>query len=62
MMKEADMIVDMGPKAGNNGGEIIAMGTYDEIIKNENSLTGKYLSGELKIPFRKKEIKKKLKQ
>ena len=51
MMKEADLIVDMGPKAGIDGGEIVAMGTYDEVIKNKNSLTGKYLSGELKIPI-----------
>jgi excinuclease ABC subunit A len=51
MMSEADLIVDMGPKAGVHGGEIIAMGTYDEIIKNPDSLTGKYLSGKLEIPI-----------
>lgn len=51
MMEEADFIYDMGPKAGIHGGEITASGTYDEIIKNPNSLTGKYLSGELKIPL-----------
>lgn len=50
MMKHADLIVDMGPKAGVNGGEIIAMGTFDEIIKNEKSLTGKYLSEKIVIP------------
>lgn len=50
MMKHADLIVDMGPKAGVNGGEIIALGTYDEIIKSEKSLTGKYLSGNVTIP------------
>jgi excinuclease ABC subunit A len=49
MMREADMIFDMGPRAGINGGEIVAYGTYNEIIKNPNSLTGKYLSGELEI-------------
>lgn len=51
MMQEADLIFDMGPKAGVNGGEIVASGTYTEIIKNENSLTGKYLSKALKIPL-----------
>ncbi len=51
MMKHSDILVDMGPKAGVAGGEIIAMGTYDEILKNKNSLTGKYLSGQLKIPI-----------
>ena len=50
MMRAADLIFDMGPRAGVHGGEIIAKGTYDEIIKNEKSLTGKYLSGKLKIP------------
>lgn len=51
MMKESDIIVDMGPDAGSNGGEIVAMGTYKELIKNNNSLTGKYLSGKLSIPL-----------
>lgn len=51
MMREADMIFDMGPRAGIHGGEIVAQGTYNEIIKNPNSLTGKYLSGELEIPI-----------
>ncbi|MBA4309800.1 MAG: excinuclease ABC subunit A [Chlorobiaceae bacterium] len=50
MMKEADLIVDMGPKAGQHGGEIVAIGNYEEIINNELSLTGKYLSGKNKIP------------
>ena len=49
-----DVLIDMGPKAGREGGELIAMGTYDEVIKNANSLTGKYLSGKLKIPVPKK--------
>ncbi|MBZ0200116.1 MAG: excinuclease ABC subunit UvrA [Ignavibacteriaceae bacterium] len=61
MMKHADMIVDMGPKAGAQGGEIIAMGTYDELINNENSLTGKYLSGKLRIPIRENRNTKKTK-
>jgi excinuclease ABC subunit A len=50
MMREADLIYDMGPRAGVNGGEITAFGTYEQICKNENSLTGKYLSGRLEIP------------
>jgi len=50
MMKESDLIFDMGPRAGIHGGEIVAQGTYEEIMKNENSLTGKYLSGQIKIP------------
>ncbi|PIY94928.1 MAG: excinuclease ABC subunit UvrA [Candidatus Levybacteria bacterium CG_4_9_14_3_um_filter_35_16] len=48
-MREADLIIDFGPGAGENGGEIVAIGTYDEISKNSNSLTGKYLSGTKKI-------------
>jgi excinuclease ABC subunit A len=51
MMTEADLIFDMGPRAGIHGGEIVAHGTYDEILKNDNSLTGKYLSGKLSIPI-----------
>ena len=61
MVKEADIIIDMGPKAGVYGGEIIAMGTYDEILKDKNSLTGKYLSGRSKIPVPKNRNKKKTK-
>jgi excinuclease ABC subunit A len=49
MMREADHIIDMGPLASHLGGEVVAAGTYDEIISNEDSLTGKYLSGKLKI-------------
>lgn len=51
MMEESDLIYDMGPRAGIHGGEIIAHGTYAEIMKNEKSLTGKYLSGNLSIPI-----------
>ncbi|MCX6149198.1 MAG: excinuclease ABC subunit UvrA [Ignavibacteriales bacterium] len=51
MMKEADVLVDMGPRAGINGGEIVAIGSYDEVLRNENSLTAKYLSGKLSIPI-----------
>ncbi len=59
MIKEADLIVDMGPKAGVNGGEIMAIGTCEEILKNKNSLTGKYLSGKLSIPIPQKRKTKK---
>ena len=55
MIRSADYIVDVGPKAGVNGGEIVACGTLEEIIKCENSLTGQYLSGKKRIevpPFR----------
>ena len=51
MMREADLIFDLGPQAGENGGEIIASGTYEEIMKNEKSLTGKYLAGIKSIPL-----------
>ncbi len=61
MMKEADILVDMGPKAGTEGGEIIGMGSYEDIIKNENSLTGKYLTGKLNIPVPQKRNTKKTK-
>ena len=43
-MENADHIIDLGPEAGTNGGEIIAQGSYDEILKNKNSITGQYLS------------------
>ncbi|MCR5213136.1 MAG: excinuclease ABC subunit UvrA [Eubacterium sp.] len=49
-MMAADYIVDIGPGAGRNGGEIIAQGTAKDLMDNENSITGKYLKGELSIP------------
>ena len=49
-MKECDYLVDIGPGAGVHGGEIVACGTIDDIIKEKRSITGKYLSGELAIP------------
>ncbi len=49
MMREADYIIDMGPLASYQGGEVVAKGNYDELIADEKSLTGKYLSGKLKI-------------
>ncbi len=48
-MREADFIVDVGPGAGIHGGEIVAVGTPEEVSKNENSITGAYLSGRKKI-------------
>lgn len=53
-MKEADWIVDIGPGAGTRGGEVMAQGTYEDICKNENSITGQYLSKKLSIPTPKK--------
>ncbi len=48
-IENADYVIDLGPLAGTHGGEIIAVGTPKQIEKNKNSLTGKYLSGKLKI-------------
>ena len=50
-IRNADYIVDIGPKAGVNGGQIIAYGSVDDIIKAPKSITGKYLSGEKYIPI-----------
>ena len=49
-MREADYIVDIGPGAGEHGGKVIAEGTAADIMKNEDSLTGAYLSGRIQIP------------
>ena len=49
-MREADFIVDIGPGAGENGGEVVATGTVKDIMKCKESITGQYLSGKLKIP------------
>lgn len=49
-MRNADYIVDIGPKAGVNGGKVVAQGSLEDIIKCKNSLTGQYLSGERFIP------------
>lgn len=58
-IKAADHIVDIGPYAGVHGGEVVAQGTVEDIIKSSRSVTGKYLSGELKIvaPSNRREIK-----
>ena len=49
-MRAADYVVDIGPGAGEHGGQVIATGTAEDIMKNPNSITGKYLSGEIKMP------------
>lgn len=49
-MRAADCVVDIGPGAGEHGGELVAMGTAEDLMKNENSVTGAYLSGRKKIP------------
>ena len=50
-IRAADHVIDMGPGAGANGGEVVAEGTYDEVVANPNSITGKYLSGKCFIPL-----------
>ena len=49
-MRAADCIVDIGPGAGEHGGQLVAMGTAEDLMKNGDSITGAYLSGKLKIP------------
>ncbi|MBO4420784.1 MAG: excinuclease ABC subunit UvrA [Lachnospiraceae bacterium] len=56
-MRAADCIIDIGPGAGSNGGEVVAIGTAEEISKNPNSITGQYLSGKKSIPVPKKRRK-----
>ncbi len=60
-MRAADMIIDMGPAAGRHGGRIVAQGHIDEICESHGSLTGRYLSGRLKIdtPARRRKLLKK---
>ncbi len=53
-MLQSDYIIDVGPKAGVHGGEIVAAGTPSEIMQNDKSLTGRYLSGKEKIPLNSK--------
>ncbi|MCR4416398.1 MAG: excinuclease ABC subunit UvrA [Ignavibacteria bacterium] len=60
MIKEADYIVDMGPGAGIHGGEVIFFGKFNELLRDNKSLTGKYLSGELKIPLPEKRRSRKI--
>jgi excinuclease ABC subunit A len=54
---DADHVIDMGPGAGVHGGEVVAQGTPEEVMRNPKSLTGRYLSGELTIPYNKKRRK-----
>jgi excinuclease ABC subunit A len=54
IMEEADYIIDIGPGAGVYGGEVVAEGTYNQIIKNKKSLTGKYLRGDQEIKLNKR--------
>ena len=49
-MRAADCVVDIGPGAGEHGGQLVAMGTAEEIMQNPKSITGQYLSGKLQIP------------
>ena len=56
-MREADYIVDIGPGAGDHGGEVIACGTAEDIMKEPRSITGQYLSGKRKIPVPKERRK-----
>ena len=56
-MLAADYVVDIGPGAGEHGGEVVAKGTAKEIMKNKNSITGKYLSGKLRVPVPEKRRK-----
>ncbi|MDE5841734.1 MAG: excinuclease ABC subunit UvrA [Malacoplasma sp.] len=53
-MKASDYLIDIGPKAGDNGGEVVACGTLDEVCKVKNSITAQYLSKKLKIEIPKK--------
>ncbi len=61
-MREADYLIDMGPGAGINGGEIVAAGTPGQVLKNKKSLTAKYLNGEMKIevPKERRKFKKEI--
>ncbi|MEN3039324.1 MAG: excinuclease ABC subunit UvrA [Candidatus Kryptonium sp.] len=59
VIESADHIVDLGPGAGENGGRIVFQGKYNDLLKDENSLTGRYLSGRLQIPVPKERRKPK---
>ena len=62
IMKEADEIIDLGPFAGNNGGEVVAKGKFKDVLKSKESITAKYLNSEKKITYPKsrKKIKHKI--
>ncbi len=51
MMRSADFIADLGPRAGEHGGQVVAVGTVEDIENSEESLTGQYLSGRKRVPF-----------
>ncbi len=53
-MESADHIIDLGPEAGNNGGQVVAQGNYEDILKSDKSITGEYLSNKKFIPIPKK--------
>jgi excinuclease ABC subunit A len=56
-IRQADYILDLGPGAGVRGGELVAAGTFDEVLADPHSLTAKYLTGELTIPVPKQRVK-----
>jgi excinuclease ABC subunit A len=56
-MRHADYLLDLGPGAGVRGGELVAAGTLEEVLKNPRSLTARYLTGELSVPIPKKRLK-----
>ena len=57
IIKECDHVIDLGPKAGEHGGQVVFAGTYQELLKDETSLTGQYLSQRKEIPFSAKKRK-----
>ncbi len=59
MMLKSDYLVDIGPGAGIHGGEVIAAGTPEEVMKNENSITGQYLSKKKKDSSARKKTNRK---
>jgi len=60
LIEAADELIDMGPGAGTEGGEIVYQGSIESIIKSNKSITGKYLSGELEVPRKKAEERRKV--
>ena len=60
-MREADWIVDVGPGAGEHGGQVVHSGTYDELLKNKRSITGDYMAGrrEIEVPTTRRPVDKK---
>ncbi|RYG87907.1 MAG: excinuclease ABC subunit UvrA, partial [Alphaproteobacteria bacterium] len=56
-IRSADYVIDMGPGAGVHGGEVVAQGTFDEVLASENSITADYLAGRREVPLPKKRRK-----